>query len=62
LDKERKRELAAMRWGLIPHWAKENSIAYKTINASAETVATGPAFRDAFRCDRCLIPATGFYE
>ena len=57
-----KRELAMMKWGLIPHWAKDKAIAYKTINARAETVATAPAFRDAFKRHRCLIPATGFYE
>ncbi len=62
LDREGNRELAAMRWGLIPHWAKDKSIGYKTINARAETVATAPAFRDSFRWRRCLVPATGFYE
>jgi putative SOS response-associated peptidase YedK len=62
VDREGKRELAAMRWGLIPHWAKDKSIGYKTINARAETVATAPAFRDSFKWRRCLVPATGFYE
>ncbi len=56
------RELALLRWGLIPHWAKEEKIGYKMINARAETVADKPSFRDAFRHRRCLIPATGFYE
>jgi len=51
-----------MRWGLMPHWAKDKSIGYKTINARAETIATAPAFRDAFKPHRCLVPATGFYE
>jgi len=49
-------------WGLIPHWAKDKTIGYKTINARGETVATKPAFRAALRQRRCLVPATGFYE
>jgi putative SOS response-associated peptidase YedK len=56
------RELALMKWGLIPHWAKDGSIAMSTINAKSETAATKPAFRDPFRLRRCLIPADGFYE
>jgi putative SOS response-associated peptidase YedK len=51
-----------MRWGLIPSWASEPSIGAKTINARAESAATTPSFRDAFRLRRCLIPADGFYE
>lgn len=51
-----------LRWGLIPHWAKDEKIGYSTINARAETVAAKPAFREAFRRRRCLIPADGFYE
>ena len=50
------------RWGLIPHWAKDAAIAYKTINARGEGVAARPAFRAAFQQRRCLVPATGFYE
>jgi putative SOS response-associated peptidase YedK len=49
-------------WGLIPHWATDKSIGYKTINARGESVAAKPAFRAAFRQRRCLVPATGFYE
>jgi len=56
------RELALMKWGLIPHWAKAPSIAASTINAKSETAATKPAFRDPLRLRRCLIPADGFYE
>jgi putative SOS response-associated peptidase YedK len=48
--------------GLIPSWAKDTSVAASMINARAETVATKPAFRDAFKSCRCLIPADGFYE
>jgi putative SOS response-associated peptidase YedK len=57
-----KRRIALARWGLIPHWAKDTKIGYHTINARAETVAEKPAFRNAFRSRRCLIPADGFYE
>lgn len=58
----RQRRIALMRWGLIPNWAKDKVIGYKTINARAETVAQKPAFRESFYRRRCLIPADGFYE
>ena len=51
-----------MKWGLIPFWAKDPRISYKTINARAETVATAPSFREAFKSRRCLVPASGFFE
>lgn len=51
-----------MQWGLIPFWANDPKMRYKTINARAETVATTPAFREAFKRRRCLVPASGFYE
>lgn len=55
--------LESMRWGLLPHWAKDAKKAYSTINARAETVRTAPAFRDAWKNDqRCLVPASGWYE
>ena len=54
--------MSLMRWGLIPHWAKDPSIAANTINAKSETAATKPAFRDPLKFRRCLIPADGFYE
>jgi len=49
------RDLLAMRWGLLPSWAKDMSIGYKTLNAGAETVATTPSFREAFKSQRCLV-------
>src|SRR3984885_10282897 len=56
------RELSLMRWGLIPSWAKASSVAASMINARSETASTKPAFRDALKSRRCLIPADGFYE
>lgn len=56
------RDVAFVRWGLIPSWAKDPSIGSKMINARAETVAEKPAFRTAFRRRRCLVPADSFYE
>ena len=57
-----QRELALMRWGLIPSWSKDSKIAFSTINARAETVTTTPAFRQAMKSRRCLVPANWFYE
>jgi putative SOS response-associated peptidase YedK len=51
-----------VKWGLIPHWAKDPSIAANTINAKSETAPDKPAFRDPLKLRRCLIPADGFYE
>jgi putative SOS response-associated peptidase YedK len=57
-----QRELALLKWGLVPAWSDEPKTAYSTINARAETVAEKPAYRSAFRHRRCLIAADGFYE
>ncbi|MBL8796692.1 MAG: SOS response-associated peptidase [Planctomycetia bacterium] len=57
-----RREIAAMRWGLVPSWATDVRIGNRLINARSETVATKPAFRAAFQQRRCLIPADSFYE
>jgi putative SOS response-associated peptidase YedK len=51
-----------MRWGLVPHWAKDKSIGNQLINARSESAASKPTFRDSFRRRRCLIAADGFYE
>ncbi len=56
------RQLAGLRWGLVPGWAKDPSIGNRLINARAETAAEKPAFRAAFRRRRCLVAADGFYE
>jgi putative SOS response-associated peptidase YedK len=59
-ERDGERVLGSMRWGLVPHWAKDTRSIQ--INARSETVATTPAFRDSFARKRCLIPADGFYE
>ena len=56
------RELALLRWGLIPSWSKDPAIGNRLINARAETAQDKPSFRNAFKRHRCLIPANGFYE
>jgi putative SOS response-associated peptidase YedK len=55
-------QLVCFRWGLIPSWSEDPSIAKKLINARAETVDKKPSFKDAFKKRRCLIVADGFYE
>jgi len=62
LSEEKERELAMMRWGLIPSWSKDEKIGYRMINARAETVAEKPSFRSAYKKRRCLVVADGFYE
>src|ERR1700733_8566351 len=58
----KRRELSMMRWGLVPAWSKDPKAGPPLINARAETVATKPSFRTAFKRRRCLIPVDGFYE
>jgi putative SOS response-associated peptidase YedK len=60
--KDNQRSLDVMRWGLIPYWAKDIKIGFSTFNARAEEIDTKPAFREAFRQRRCLVPLDGFYE
>jgi putative SOS response-associated peptidase YedK len=56
------RELRAVRWGLVPSWAKDVSIGNRMINARVESLTDKPAFRTAARTRRCLVPADGWYE
>jgi putative SOS response-associated peptidase YedK len=56
------REATFFKWGLVPSWAKDVSMGSRLINARAETVAEKPAFRQAFKQRRCIVPADGFYE
>lgn len=56
------RQLRALRWGLVPSWAKDEKIGSRMINARMETVAEKPAFRKAFASRRCILPADGYYE
>ena len=64
VERDGKRDLVPMRWGLVPSWwskpLKELKLA--TFNARAETVTTKPFFRNAFKRNRCLIPVSGYYE
>lgn len=62
VQRDDRRAVTTYRWGLIPHWAAEARIAGRTFNARSETVAATPAFRDAFRRRRCLVPVDSFYE
>ncbi len=63
LDRETgRRQVHAMRWGLIPFWAKDASIGARTINARAEGIETKAAFRESLKQRRCLVPADLFYE
>jgi putative SOS response-associated peptidase YedK len=55
-------EISLLKWGLIPSWSKDSTIGSRLINARAETVASKPSFRNAFRRRHCLIPANAFYE
>jgi putative SOS response-associated peptidase YedK len=60
--REGEREAVMAKWGLLPHWAKDTKIAFKMINARAETLTEKPAYRSLISKYRCLIPADGFYE
>lgn len=56
------RILSSAFWGLIPSWAKDTSFASHTFNARSETLSEKPSFKNAYKSQRCLIPATGYYE
>lgn len=62
VGKDGARELATLRWGLVPSWAKDLAVGTRMINARSEGVEAKPAFRAAIRQRRCLVPATGFFE
>ncbi|MGB6441573.1 MAG: SOS response-associated peptidase, partial [Methyloceanibacter sp.] len=63
VERDGKRDLVPMRWGLVPWWWKKKAKETPaTFNARAETVASKPMFRDSFKRKRCLIPASGYYE
>jgi putative SOS response-associated peptidase YedK len=62
LERQGRRALVTLRWGLIPSWASDRRIGNRLINARVETLTERPAFRDAFARRRCLIPADGYYE
>jgi putative SOS response-associated peptidase YedK len=56
------RELRAVRWGLVPSWAKDPSVGNRLLNARVESLTEKPAFRTSARSRRCLVPADGWYE
>jgi putative SOS response-associated peptidase YedK len=62
ISNEAPSRLSAYRWGLIPHWADDPAIGNRMINARSETLHEKPSFRAAYKRQRCLIPASGFYE
>lgn len=62
ITNEDPKKLNYYKWGLVPFWAKEISIGNKMINAKAETIFEKPAFRNAIKSRRCLVPADSFYE
>jgi len=57
-----ERELAQVRWGLVPRWAKDPAIGVRMINARGETLTLKSAYRNAYARHRCLLPVNGFYE
>jgi len=59
-EKDKKKKISIMKWGLVPSWTKDSS--YRMINARSETIQEKPSFRSAFQRRRALIPANGFFE
>ncbi len=62
LQRDARRQLRVVRWGLVPSWAKDPKVGARFINSRRETVADKPAFRAAYARRRCLLPADGYYE
>jgi len=62
VQREARRAITAYRWGLVPHWSTDLKAGSRMFNARAETITTSPAFREAFRRRRCLVPVDSFYE
>ena len=62
VQREARRALTAYRWGLIPHWSTDLKGGSRMFNARAETITASPAFREAFRRRRCIVPVDSFYE
>lgn len=62
LDDNGHKKMEMMRWGLIPHWAKDASIGNRMINARGESLQEKPVFKSPFKKNRCLVLADGFYE
>jgi putative SOS response-associated peptidase YedK len=61
-EREGRRTLTALKWGLVPFWAKDTAIGRRLVNARLDGLPSKPAFREAWSRRRCLIPASGFYE
>jgi putative SOS response-associated peptidase YedK len=59
---QEKNELVMMKWGLVPHWTQDITLAQRPINARAETLSEKPSFKELLQNRRCLVPASGFFE
>ena len=62
VQEQQKPEMRMMRWGLIPSYAKSESVGFALINARAETLSSRPSFKPAYQNRRCLVPADSFFE
>jgi putative SOS response-associated peptidase YedK len=62
VQRDERRAITAYRWGLVPHWSTDRKSASRMFNARAETITASPAFREAFRRRRCVVPVDSFYE
>ena len=62
VQREERRAVTAYRWGLVPHWSTDGRSASRMFNARAETITASPAFREAFKRRRCIVPVDSFYE